>query len=323
MSALFFYIVLAFWYVLSLLPMRLLYFLSDLMYYPVYYIVRYRRKVVRKNLMNSFPEKSLDEIKSVEHRFYHSLCDYFVETIKLYGMSERNVRRHVEFTGCDKVLEAVERGQSVVAYMAHTFNWEFATSIPLVLGRENVVIGQIYHPLENSRFDDFFKKLRGQYGSENIAMNSTLRRIIDICKGGKQFIIGFIADQVPTWEAINHWLTFFHQETPVFTGTEKIARRTGSAVFFLRFKRVKRGYYVAHFVPMSENAAEMPELSITDMYYELLEESIRECPELWLWTHNRWKRTRQGQIEREKRRVEGRRMLAEREQQRKRRSECR
>lgn len=317
MSAVFFYIVLAFWYVMSLLPMRLLYFLSDLIFYPVYYLVRYRRKVVRKNLQNSFPEKSIDEIKKVERGFYHALCDYFVETMKLRGMSKEKVLKHVTFTGCDKVLEAVGRGQSVVAYMAHTFNWEFATSIPLVLKHENIVIGQIYHPLENARFDEFFKKLRGQYGSENIAMNSTLRRILDICKNGKQFIIGFIADQVPTWEAINHWLTFFHQETPVFTGTEKIARRTGSAVFFLRFERVKRGRYVAHFVPMSDNAAETPESALTDMYYELLEESIRKCPEQWLWTHNRWKRTRQGQIEREKRRVEGRRLLAEREQRRK------
>lgn len=315
MSTILFYLFLGFWYLMSLLPLRVLYLFSDIIFYPIYYLLRYRRKVVRKNLVNSFPEKSLDEIATIEKKFYHALCDYFVETIKLYGMSEKKVRECIEFTGLDEVHEAFRRGQSTVIYMAHTFNWEYATSMPLWLHHDDLVIGQIYHPLENKRFDDFFKKLRNQYGSENIAMASTLRRIVEVGKQGRQFIIGFIADQVPTWEAINHWLTFFNQETPVFTGTEKIAQRTKSAVFFLRFSRVKRGKYVGEFVPMVDDASKSEGHEITDMYYKLLEESIKECPELWLWTHNRWKRTRQGQIEREKRRVEGRRILAEKEMQ--------
>ena len=317
MDAVIFYIVRAFWYLMSLLPLKVLYYFSDFIFYPIYYIARYRRKVVRKNLQNSFPEKSEKEIVSLEKRFYHSLCDYFVETMKLYGMSEEKARKRMQFTGVEEVENKIANGQSVVVYMAHSINWEYVTSIPLWFKQKNARFGQIYHPLENPYFDAFFGKLRGQFGSENISMAATLRRIIEIGKNGEQFIIGFIADQVPTWEAINHWLTFFHQETPVFTGTEKIARRTRSAVFFLRLERRKRGRYIAHFEKMCDDASQLPELELTNMYYRVLEDSIRKAPELWLWTHKRWKRTKQGQIERERRREEGRRMLAERERRRK------
>lgn len=311
MKALLFYAVRFVWLLLSILPFWALYILSDFLYFLVYYVVGYRRKVVRKNLVNAFPKMTMKEIAAIEKKNYRALCDYFIETIKLDGMSEKELRKHIDFTGTEKVQAAINGGQSVVAYMAHTFNWEYATSMPLFVSHENLIVGQIYHPLRNKHFDELLKKIRGQYGSENIAMKATLRRIVDITKQQKQFLIGFIADQIPKWEAMHHWVTFMNQDTAVFTGTEKIARRTGSAVFFLSLKRVNRGKYVGHFAPMADNAAALPELELTNMYYKMLEDSIKEAPELWLWTHNRWKRTRQGQEQREKRRVEERRMLAD------------
>ena len=311
MAAVGFYIVKGIWFLMSLLPLKVLYFISDLLFYPIYYLARYRRKVVHKNMTNSFPEKSVAEIKKMEKEFYHSLCDYFVETMKLYGMSNEEVRRRIEFTGLEKVNECLDNGKSVVVYMAHSFNWEYATSIPLWFKHENVVVGQIYHPLENKQFDDFFQKLRNQYGSENIAMKSTLRRIVDITKQKQQFIIGFIADQVPTWNEIHHWVDFMNQDTPVFTGTEKIAKRTDSAVFYLHVRRVKRGKYNAHFEFMVDNAASLPDNELTNMYYKLLEDGIRKQPNMWLWTHNRWKRTRQGWIERQQKRLEERKRAAQ------------
>ena len=313
MAAVGFYIVKGIWFLMSLLPLKVLYFISDLLFYPIYYLVRYRRKVVRKNMTNSFPDKSASEIKKMEKEFYHSLCDYFVETMKLYGMSQEEVRRRIEFTGLEKVNEYLGDGKSVVVYMAHSFNWEYVTSIPLWFNHKNTVIGQIYHPLENVQFDDFFKKLRNQYGSENIAMKSTLRRIVDIAKQKQQFIIGFIADQVPTWNEIHHWVDFLNQDTPVFTGTEKIAKRTNSTVFYLHVRRVKRGKYNAHFEFMADNAASLPDNELTNMYYKLLEDGIKEQPSMWLWTHNRWKRTRQGWIERQEKLAE-RKRLAENKQ---------
>ena len=308
MKTVLFYIVRFFWILLSCLPFCVLYIFSDILYFIVYNIVGYRRKIVRKNLLSSFPEKSIKEILVIERKFYHALCDYFVETVKLDGMSEKKLRKHVSFEGLKDVEEGLSRGQSVVAYMAHTFNWEFATSMPLFLSRKDVIVGQIYHPLRNKRFNELLKKIRAQYGSENIAMKATLRRIVDITKQKKQFVIGFIADQIPKWEAMHHWVSFLNRDTAVFTGTEKIARRTESAVFFLGFKRLKRGKYVGYFLPMVENATLLPETELTNMYYRILEDSIKETPELWLWSHNRWKRTREGYVERERKRNEERNM---------------
>ena len=153
--------------------------------------------------------------------------------------------------------------------------------------------------------------MRAQFGTEAITMANTLRRIMQISKEGKKYVIGFIADQVPTWESINHWLDFFHRDTPVFTGTEKIAQRTHAALFYAHVHREKRGHYVLRIDKMADDAALLPEFEATNMYYRHLSENIREVPELWLWTHNRWKRTREGYARREAKRVEDRKKLVE------------
>ena len=313
MKTFMYYIAVAFLFVLNRLPMCVLHFLSTLLYYPMYYIVRYRRKVVRDNLVKSFPEKGMKEILSIEKKFYRSLCDYFMEMIKFYGMSEKEVKERMKFDGIELMQEVLDKGQSCVLYMGHMFNWEFVTSISLHLRQDkDVVVGDIYHPLENERFDALVKRMRDQYGAESITMANTLRRIIQIGKENKRYLIGFIADQVPTWESINHWVNFFHRDTPVFTGTEKIAQRTHAALFYARMERVRRGYYVLHVEKFADDAALLPEFEPTNIYYRLLTENIIESPELWLWTHKRWKRTREGYARREAKRIEDRKKLVER-----------
>ena len=304
MKAILYYISLALLFLLNKLPFCVLYLLSDMFYFIVYYLVRYRRRVVRDNLVKSFSEKGLKEIVEIEKKFYSSLCDWFVETIKYYGMSEKEIRRRMVITGLEDAHRMVAQGRSCVCYMGHLFNWEYVTSLALYFDDEDLVIGDIYHPLENSYFDRLMKKMRDQYGAESITMANTLRRIVQITKEKKKYLIGFIADQVPTWESIHHWVDFLHRDTPVFTGTEKIARRTGAALFFVKMKRVKRGYYTAHFELFAEDASKMAEFEPTNRYYELLEKEIKESPELWLWTHNRWKRTREGYEKRMRQREE-------------------
>ena len=289
-----YYITLPILFVLNKLPFRVLYWISDFFYFLVYYIVRYRRKVVRKNLVTSFPEKDIKEIVKIEKKFYSSLCDWFVEMIKYYGMSEKEVRKRMVVTGLEDAHRVVAEGRSCVCYMGHMFNWEYLTSLSLYFDEEDLVVGDIYHPLENKYFDCLVKRMREQYGAESITMANTLRRIMQITKSNKKFLIGFIADQVPTMDSIKHWVDFLNHDTPVFTGTEKIARRTGAALFFAKVKRVKRGYYTVHFELFADDASKMAEFEPTNRYYEMLEKEIRENPELWLWTHNRWKRTRKG-----------------------------
>ena len=224
-------------------------------------------------------------------------------------MSEKEVRRRMVVTGIDDINRMLAQGHSCVCYMGHFFNWEYVTSLSLYFNDENLLVGDIYHPLENRYFDRLMKKMRDQYGAESITMANTLRRILQVTKENKKYVIGFIADQVPTWQSIKHWVNFLHRDTPVFTGTEKIAQRTGASLFFVKMERVKRGYYTAHFELFAEDASKMPEFEPTNLYYRILEEQIRKTPELWLWTHNRWKRTREAFERRERRLAEKRAKL--------------
>lgn len=302
----------ALWNLGAMLPFKVLYLLSDIIYFVIYYVARYRRKVVRDNLVNSFPEKSLPEIVEIEKKFYSSFCDYIVETLKLMRMSPERIKKHIRFEGVEKVEQMLSgEGKSSMVYIGHLFNWEYITSLTLHFKNPEIRFGQIYHPLENMDMDRLFLELRGQYGSESIAMKNTLRRILELSHEKKPFIIGSIADQVPTWESIKHWLTFFHRETPVFTGSEKIGRRIGSSFYYLALRREKRGYYVGTFHLICEDASKTEENEVTNKYFTLLEKNIKEEPYLWLWTHKRWKRTRQGHIEREKRRAQDLQRLKE------------
>jgi KDO2-lipid IV(A) lauroyltransferase len=249
---------------------------------------------VRKNLVNAFPEKDLKEIIRIEKGFYSFFCDCMVEALKLYSMNEKDIKKHISFSGIKEAEEAMGDNRSCLLYLGHYCNWEWVSSIPLHLTKE-IECGQIYHPMENQLFDKLLLQVRGKFGAENISMNDTLRRIVGIRNAGKQFMIGFISDQAPHWNAIRHWIDFLNQDTPVFSGTERIARQTKSVVFYVDIKRLKRGYYHCEFVPMSLAPEELPEYALTDMYFQLLEKQIKENPQYWLWSHNRWKRQRTNQ----------------------------
>ena len=277
-------------YLLSLLPLCMLYGLSDAIYLIVYYIIRYRRKLVFQNMSDAFPDKSADEVRAIEKRFYHWFCDYLVETIKLFSISQEQLRRRMEFRGTDIVDAIVKDGQSCAVYLGHYCNWEWITSLPLWVTPE-AQCGQIYHALENKGFDQMFLDLRQRMGAVCIPMAETLRRIIKYRQEGRQVVIGYISDQVPFWNNIHHWCQFLNHDTPVLTGTERLARQTGHAVLYLDVTRPRRGYYVAEFKLITREPKQMKEFEITDIYFSMLEESILRAPEFWLWTHNRWKRT--------------------------------
>lgn len=304
MKAFLYYIALVFLFILNRLPFFLLYFVSDVFYLIMYYAVRYRRKVVRENLVKSFPAKSLKEIKSIERKFYHRLCDFFLEIIKLHGLSEKEARKRLEFIGMDRVHELMEQGHSAVVYIGHMFNWELMNSVSLYFDLDKVFVGEVYHTLRNKYFDSLMRRLRGQYGAEPIPMKNTLRRILKAEKDNKMFMVGFVADQLPKWEAIKHWVDFLNQDTPVFVGTEKIAQRCHAAIFYTHMERVKRGHYRVCIECLAEDASLLPENEATELYYKRLEANINEYPELWLWTHKRWKRTREEFEDRERRRLE-------------------
>ena len=285
-------IVYAIWYLLSLLPFWVHYLLSDFIYLILYKLVGYRKGVVRENLARSFPEKSKEELKRIERGFYHFLGDYLAESVKLMTISKRTLRRRLVFKNTEAIEECIESGQSCAVFLGHYCNWEWITSLPLWV-TPKAQCGQIYHPIENKDFDRLFLRLRQRLGAVCIPMQDTLRKILEFRQAGQPVVIGYISDQKPHWVNIHHWVDFLHHDTPVLTGTERIARRMNHAVFYLDVRRLRRGYYEAEFKLITREPQQMPEFKLTDIYYQMLEECIRRAPEFWLWSHNRWSRTRE------------------------------
>lgn len=289
-----FYLLFGSCYLLSLLPLRALYILSDCTYYLIYHLARYRRKIVRLNLNNSFPEKDRKEILSIEKKFYSMLCDYFFESIKMASISRKQILRRMKFEGLERINELADEGRSAAFYLAHTFNWEWITSFPMHIHNENVVSAQIYHRLANKPFDRLFLRLRGRFNAISIPMPDTARVMMSHRKENRPMIIGFIADQAPKWSMTDdHWLNFLHQDTAVITGTERLVKKLNYVAVFCSVINTKRGYYTCKIERIIEQTKDIPDYELTDTYYKYLEETIHANPSSWLWTHRRWKRTRE------------------------------
>ncbi|MBQ8046595.1 MAG: lysophospholipid acyltransferase family protein [Prevotella sp.] len=285
-------VIYALWCALSLLPLRLLYVFSDAVSWLMFRVIKYRHKTILKNLSSSFPEKNEREIRLLERNFYRYLCDYFVETVKLMTMSERQLCRRMTFTGMEELNRVLDKGQSCAIYLGHYGNWEWIVSLPLWTS-DHVQCGQIYHPLENASFDRLFLKVRERFGARCIPMKDTLRSILQYRQQKKVVCIGYISDQAPHWSNIHHWIDFLHHDTPVLTGAERIVKSVDHAVFYGDVTRPRRGYYNCEMRLISEHPKGQSDWNITDIYFKELENTILRAPELYLWSHKRWKRTRE------------------------------
>ena len=285
------------WYLLSLLPMWLHYLFSDILYLIIAHVVRYRHRVVWKNLSTSYPDKSKQELKKLQRQFYRHMCDLVAETIKYTTISDKNIMRRMTFKGSEQVAEILNGGQSVALLLGHYGNWEWVSSLVLWLRplvNENVIMGQIYHPLENKVFNRVVLKTRGRMGSDSVAKNDTLRWILGNKRDGHPTILGYINDQVPKWENIHHWLTFLnHKDTPVFTGIERIVHSQNQAAVYVDVKHVGRGRYECEYHVITCHPEQMGEFELTNIYFQRMEQTINRAPQYWLWSHNRWKRTRE------------------------------
>jgi len=303
-----FWVIYGSWYGLSLLPLWLHYIFSDILFVLIAYVLRYRRRVITKNLHNAYPGKSEGEIKALRRGFYRHFADLLVETVKYTSISDKNIMRRVTFKGSEQVAEILNSGQSVALLLGHYGNWEWVSSLVLwlkPLANSNVVMGQIYHPLENDVVNRVVLKTRGRMGSDNVSMKETLRWILGNKRDGRPSILGYINDQVPTWHNIHHWLTFLNQETPVFTGIERIVHSQNQAAVYLDVKHVGRGRYECEYHVITRDPSTMGEFELTDTYFRLMEQTINRAPQYWLWSHNRWKRTRE-EFERRFKVVDGR-----------------
>lgn len=301
-----YYLLYGFVYLVSLLPFRGLYLLSDGLYFMVYYIVRYRRKVVRRNLVSSFPEKGIAELQKTERAFYHWFCDYIMETFKLISISKKKFLKHIEFRNVEQLEKCFDEGQSCAAILGHYCNWEWLSATGLAFSRyPDAVMGLIYHPLYNKAFDRLFISIRSALGGTCIPKKDILRYLIKYKQEKKFSLFGYISDQTPKWENIHLWIPFLNHDTPVFTNGEKLMRKMRNAVFYVDMERPSRGHYICTFRLITREPQQLEEFEITRRFFTFLEESIRRQPANYLWTHNRWKRTRE-EFEQRFRVVEGR-----------------
>jgi len=270
------------------LPLGLLYAFSDVVYFLLYYVVQYRKKLVFSHLRRAFPEKTTSEITQIARKFYRHLADIFVETVKLPYFSVSEVQRRVEVQNRELLQGFIDQQQPFLSFGAHMGNWEW---IPAGLTTRGVPVDAIYKTLTNQKSDEFMKALRSSFGVHLIPMPRLMREIVTRKQVPR--LIALLADQSPHAPAHAYWFSFLHQETAFFPGTEKVARATQMPIVYGEIYRKQRGYYVVRFELIAQPPYEsLPEGSITEIYKNKLEESIRQNPSDWLWSHNRWKHKR-------------------------------
>lgn len=273
---------------LSYIPFWMLYAISDIMYYPLYYVIRYRREIVRKNLTESFPEKSLSEIITIEKKFYRFFMDMLLESCKIASISPNEMRKRMKFVNIDKTNKLLDEGKSLAFFMGHFCNWEWMTSVGLWI-KDDVVCAQVYHKLINETFDKIIKQMRERMGNICVEMRHTARFVASMKAENRACMVALIADQSPKRRQIKHYVKFLNHMVPVLVGPEKIANHFGYMPIFVNAKRVKRGCYECEFSMLHNDPTSLPDYKLTDLYFERLEDEIRKHPECYLWTHNRFK----------------------------------
>ncbi|MEX1132625.1 MAG: lysophospholipid acyltransferase family protein [Flavobacteriales bacterium] len=292
MGTLGYFIALPFIYGVSLLPFPLLYLVSDFFYLVIYRILGYRKQVVLTNLRNSFPEKNEAEIRSIASKFYAWFCDLTLETLKTLTISPAEARKRVEFAGIDILRNYAKENRSIILVLGHYGNWELAGA-RYSQERDIPQLYVIYHPLANAHFDKLMHHMRVRHGTKLYKMREASKDMFR--DKNKLTATAFIADQTPSPERA-YWMTFLGQETPVFLGTESLARKLGMPVVYICISRPKRGYYRMEMETLVADPMAVREGEITEIHTRRLEADIRKTPELWLWTHRRWKHRRPSSV---------------------------
>lgn len=281
-------LVLPLFYFISILPFWLLYLLSDFLYLVVYVLIGYRKKVVTQNLISAFPQKSEEEIATIRRQFYRHFCDVMLETLKLLTISKRNLikRCSMDEAAQQNFKTYLNNNQSVVCVLGHCGNWEW-TSLAFQLYFPNNLTG-VYHPLSNKNVDSFMLNLRRRFGGEMVAMNLLYKRLLQLKDLKKITTVGLIADQSPPPEGA-YWTRFLNQDTPVFYGPEKLAKKFNFPLIYLSSTKVKRGYYKLETAVLTETPQQTAEGEISELHTRQLEKNLLQQPFNWLWSHRRWK----------------------------------
>lgn len=276
--------------IFSLLPLSVLYMISDIILYPlVYYVARYRLKVVRKNLRNSFPEKGKNELKSIEKKFYRHFADLIVEVVYGYRVGDEEMRERVVFENVDLVEHLASKTHGVIAYLGHMGNWEWLVDLNKRFVNPAMVEYNVYRQLKNPASNKMMLELRSKRGGECIEKKQLLRKLVALRRSEHPFVVGMLSDQKPSKRSSYVWTQFLNQETAFLDGSEVLAHKFGFSAVYAHIWSPKRGYYRIRFEQITDDPELMQPEEMTKRYAELLEQNICAQPEQWLWTHKRWK----------------------------------
>ncbi|HER09252.1 MAG TPA: lipid A biosynthesis acyltransferase [Bacteroides sp.] len=276
-------------WVLHLLPGRILYFFSDGLYLIAYHLAGYRKKVVFENLSRAFPEYGPGEIANTARKFYHHLCDLLLELAVSLFFNEKQALSRISFRNPELLETLYNKGKPVIGVTAHYGNWEYLATIGLLTDYRIIAA---YKPLKNKYFDRFVLRSREKFGATLVPMDKIARQLMNFRRDKALALTIFLSDQRPVRSHIQYWTTFLGMDTPLYLGVEKLSRKLDTAVIFLKVRKVRRGHYEVEYELVCENPSSMKPFEITDAHVRILENLIREKPELWLWSHRRWKFTR-------------------------------
>ena len=274
------------------LPFWVLYFLSDLFFLLVYHVVRYRKKVVMENLKNSFPTKTEKELKGIALKFYRHFADLMLESVKLSGISGKELKKRMNVKNPEVINNFFERGESVVVLTMHYNNWEWGSAFPLFL--KHKILG-VYKPLHNAKFDEFITQNRARFGAEMVSNAHILRRVVKAHQEKEPVFVWLAGDQTPPFFH-KFWMMFLNQETMFYPGPAAISRRFNYPVIFQKTEKVKRGHYETTFEILFENPQEFSESEIMKAYIQKMEETIERQPEFYMWSHKRCKHKRPADV---------------------------
>jgi KDO2-lipid IV(A) lauroyltransferase len=273
-------------WLISILPFRLFYWLSDFVCFIIYRIVGYRKKVVRENLALTLPNLSKSELKIIEKKFYHHMCDMFLETIKTMSISPKEMEKRFHVTNIDLVNEYAKKGKSVILVASHYASYEWLLTINPKIDFKGIAV---YKRVANPYFDKLVRKIRSKYDTELVETRKAIPTMAQNQRDGILSMYGLASDQSPKLDRIFHSMKFMGIEVPVHTGAEMLAKKYHLSVIFVKVKKVARGYYEATFVPIADNPNDYENFDITEKYLREVEKQIYEAPEFYLWTHKRWK----------------------------------
>lgn len=286
MQLLIFILTFPFLWIISILPFRFFYWFSDFIYLIVYHIIGYRKKTVKYNLALALPHLSFEERLVIEKKSYHHLCDMFLEMIKTMTISSAEMNRRFVVTNIELVKEYEKKGKSAILLASHYASWEWLLSINEKTKFKGI---GVYKKIANKYFDKLLRDIRSKYNAELVETNKAIPLMAENQKNGILSMYGLASDQSPKLNRAFHWDTFMGVEVPVHTGAEMLAKKYDLNVLFVKVKKVKRGFYEATFVPITDNPNSFPDFEITNIFLREVEKQILEAPEYYFWTHKRWK----------------------------------